>query len=194
MQTPGDSVGSPERAGWAPGRVHHVKCPGLGLWLGRRSTSMEHQPGKEGKQLGPQPRTPPCSLSLQSPHGAHPQALRAPRVTAGEPAPRGQAGLQGPGAGHPTPGWHLPRPPKAHQHREQMSQGCQGPRVAPCAEEQKETSTGATLRRHGAWNLQSWEKQGYPSSTDKEIGSQSLGADQGKSATGHKTGPYSPLL
>lgn len=102
---------------------------------------------------------------------------------------------RGLGAGHhPAPGWHPPCPPKAHQHREQMSQGRQGPRVAPCAEEQKETSTDATLRRHGAWNLQSWEKQRYPSSTDKEIGSQSLGADQEKSATGHKTGPYSPLL
>lgn len=196
MQTPGDSVGSPERAGWAPGRAHHVKCPGLarGLWLGQRSTSTEHQLGKEGQQLGPQPRTPPCSLSLQSPHGAHSQALRAPRVTAGEPAPRGQAGLQGPGSWSPGSRVASSPPPPNPISTEQMSQGGQGPRVAPCAEEQKETSTDATLRRHGAWNLQSWEKKRYPSSTDKEIGSQSLGADQGKSATGHKTGPYSPLL
>lgn len=194
MQTPGDSVGSPERAGWAPGRVHHVKCPGLGLWLGRRSTSMEHQPGKESKQLGPQPRTPPCSLSLQSPHGAHPQALRAPRVTAGEPAPRGQAGLQGPGGWPPdsrVASSPPPQSPSAQRTDESGVPGTQGSPVYRGAE-------GNVHRRHAEASRglepTELEKQGYPSSTDKEIGSQSLGADQGKSATGHKTGPYSPLL
>lgn len=154
MQTPGDSVGSPERAGWALGRAHHVRCPGLarGLWLGRRSTSTEHQPGKEGEQLGPQPRTPPRSSSLQSPHGAHPRVLRAPGVTAGEPAPRGQAGLQGPGGWSPgSRGASSPPPktPSAQRMDESGAPGTQGSPVCRGAE-------GSVHRCHAeaSWGLE----------------------------------------
>lgn len=121
------------------------EVPGAGPGAGTEEHVDEHQPGKEGEQLGPQPRTPPCSLSLQSPHRAHPQALRAPRITAGEPAPRGQAGLQGPG-GWPPPGSRVasslpPQSPSAQRTDESGAPGTQGSPMCRGAE-------GNVHRRH----------------------------------------------
>lgn len=93
----------------------------------RWSTDQE----KRANSWRPQPRTLPRSLSLQSPHSAHPRALRAPGVTADKPAQGDRPDCRGLGAGHPAPGWCPSHPPKPCQHRERVSQGCQGPKGAP---------------------------------------------------------------
>lgn len=174
-----------------------VSCevPRARLQLGWRSMSMERWPGKEAKQLGATAQDP---APLLEPAVTPQRTPTSPEGTWGhcrQTCPKGTGWTAGAwGAGHPAPGWPPPRPPKPRQHRERVSQGRQGPKGAPCAGGQKEVSTEATPGRHGAWSPQSWERRHRPLSTDTHAGSQSLGADQGKSATGHKTGPYSPLL